>query len=147
VTEQAAEIVPGMADAIEERRLARGLTPGAFAAAAGVTPQGLRRVRSGVRADYQDRLLLGVAKALGWRHDWYRRLQEGADPSDLVVSADVAGSERDDSADEVIAALNRSTLITDDQRDLLLTMYRGAVARTAGQSGGGGVNREQHGLA
>lgn len=66
-----------MADAIEARRLARQLSPGAFARAAGLTTQGLVPVRRGLRRDYHDKVRTGVARALGWPLDWYDRLQAG----------------------------------------------------------------------
>lgn len=73
------DTVPGMAEAINQRRKQLGLTPGQFATAAGLTRQGLGRVQKGVRAGYQDRTLLGVARALRWPADWYDRLLRGED--------------------------------------------------------------------
>lgn len=79
------QIVPGMADAIDARRLERGLRPGEFARAAGVTAQGLLPVRRGYHRSYNEVTLRGVAKALGWRQDWYTQLCDGADPATLAV--------------------------------------------------------------
>ena len=61
--------VPGMAEAIERRRVERGLTVSEFARAAGVTPQGLVPLRKGVRRNYRERLKIGVCAALGWTPD------------------------------------------------------------------------------
>jgi hypothetical protein len=71
--------VPGMADAIEERRVARQLSPGDFARAADLTPQGLVPVRRGQRREYQAKVRHGVARALAWPLDWYDRLLAGED--------------------------------------------------------------------
>lgn len=76
----AATEVPGMAEAIEARRLELGLTPGDLAESAGLTREGLRRVRAGSRRNYNDRTIFGVASALGWERDWYERLQRGEAP-------------------------------------------------------------------
>lgn len=69
--------VPGMAEAIEARRLDRQLSPTAFAKAAGLTTQGLVPVRRGLRRDYHDKVRTGVARALAWPLDWYDRIQAG----------------------------------------------------------------------
>lgn len=71
--------VPGMAEAIEQRRLERQLSPGDFAEAAGLTRQGLVPVRRGKRRDYQAKVRHGVARALAWPADWYDRLLAGED--------------------------------------------------------------------
>jgi predicted transcriptional regulator len=77
------EIVPGMAEAIERRRVELGLSPGDFAKAAGVTTQGLQPLRKGVRKDYQLKLKAGAARALGWTSDSIDRLLAGQDPIEL----------------------------------------------------------------
>ena len=58
-----------MAEAIERRRLERGLTVSDFARAAGVTPQGLAPLRKGIRRNYREKLKIGVCAALGWTAD------------------------------------------------------------------------------
>ncbi len=75
------EIVPGMKDAIERRRLELGLTLGQLEDASGLTRQGLMPVRNGYRRAYQDVTKLGVAKALRWPNDAVDRLMRGEDPS------------------------------------------------------------------
>lgn len=76
-----ADEVPGMATGIERRMAELGLSPGTFAARAGLTPQGLGDVRAGRAKRYQARLRYGVARALQWPHDWYERLVAGTDPA------------------------------------------------------------------
>lgn len=71
------EVVPGMADAIEKRRKDLGMSPGEFAAAAGLTAPGLAPVRKGYRRAYQDKVKLGVARALEWPVDAVDRLLAG----------------------------------------------------------------------
>jgi hypothetical protein len=78
--------VPGMAQAVETRRRERQLTPGEFAAAAGITAQGLAPVRKGQRRAYQDRVRIGVARALAWPEDWYDRLLAGQPVTDAPQS-------------------------------------------------------------
>jgi hypothetical protein len=75
------EVVPGMARAIESRRLELGLTVGDFTALAGLTAPGLMPVRRGYRRQYQDKVKLGVARALEWPVDAVDRLLAGEDPS------------------------------------------------------------------
>jgi hypothetical protein len=77
------EIVPGMAEAIEKRRIELQLSPGDFAAAAGLTRQGAGNVRRGVRRQYQDKVKIGVARALKWRADAIDRLLDGEQPVPL----------------------------------------------------------------
>lgn len=72
--------VPGMAEAIDARRLELGLTIGNFADAAGLTRQGLDPVRQGLRRQYNDRTILGVARALRWPIDWLDQLEAGRTP-------------------------------------------------------------------
>lgn len=81
VEQRNSERVPGMAEAIEGRRLALGLSPGDFAEATGLTAQGLMAVRKGYRRQYQDKLKLGVARALQWPPDAIDRLLSGEDPA------------------------------------------------------------------
>lgn len=76
----ASEINPAMADAVDRRRLQLGMTPGDFATAAGLTRQGLDPVRKGELRKYNDRTILGVARALRWEPDWYERLSSGRSP-------------------------------------------------------------------
>lgn len=70
-----------MRSAVEDRRLALGLTPGEFSDRAGLTPEGLAKVRRGERRRYQEKTTRGVARALHWPMDWYPRLLAGEDPS------------------------------------------------------------------
>jgi transcriptional regulator with XRE-family HTH domain len=74
------DVVPGMAEAIEERRLERGLTLKAFANTAGVTPQGLVPLRKGYRRNYREKLKIGVCTALGWTADSIDLLLNGQPP-------------------------------------------------------------------
>lgn len=75
--------VPGMADAIERRRLELGMTIGDLADAAGITRQGLDPVRRGEHRSYNDRTIMGVARALRWDVDWLDRLIAGRRPREV----------------------------------------------------------------
>lgn len=77
------EEVPGMAQAIEDRRVELELSPGALAEAAGITRAGLVPVRKGYRRQYQDKVKLGVARALRWEPDAIDRLLKGEKPIPL----------------------------------------------------------------
>lgn len=57
------ETVPGMAEAIEDRRQMLHLSPTDFARLAGVSMQGLAPVRAGMRRSYQAKVRNGVARA------------------------------------------------------------------------------------
>jgi hypothetical protein len=72
--------VPGMARRVEARRRALGLTPGDFVKATGLSSQGAKNVRNGLRRDYLDDTIFGVARALRWTTDWYQRLLDDEDP-------------------------------------------------------------------
>lgn len=96
-----------MAEAIERRRRERGLGPGEFARAAGITAQGLRPVRQGIRKAYQDRVLLGVARALAWPDDWYELLLAGQEVSS-AAEPDLSLEERVTAVEEAVIDL-RST--------------------------------------
>lgn len=74
--------MPGMADAVEARRIARGLSTGKLAELVGVSRQALVPVRKGLRRDYNDDTIFGVARALRWPVDWYERLKGGEPPMD-----------------------------------------------------------------
>lgn len=77
------DVVPGMAEAIEKRRLELGIRPGQLAELAHVTPQGLVPVRRGYRRQYQDKVKLGLARALQWESDAVDRLLAGQSPAPL----------------------------------------------------------------
>ena len=74
-------VVPGMAEAIAKRAAECGMTPTKFAQAAGLTGAGLDPVRRGIRKQYAPKTRIGVARALGWPHNWYELLLEGVDAS------------------------------------------------------------------
>lgn len=78
---EADDEVPGMAEAIERRMNELGLTPTTLATASGLTYEGVRPVMLGTRKAYQAKTRQGVARALGWPHDWYQRLLAGEDPT------------------------------------------------------------------
>ncbi|QXC59363.1 hypothetical protein KSP35_13215 [Aquihabitans sp. G128] len=95
--ERNTEVVPGMAEAIEQRRKELGMSPGDFTAATGLTGPGVMPVRKGYRRQYQDRVKLGVARALQWPPDAIDRLMAGEDPDPrppgpaLALDSDVIG--------------------------------------------------------
>ncbi|HXH58430.1 hypothetical protein [Iamia sp.] len=74
-----------MKDAVEQRRTALRLSPGAFAIAAELTRQGVSPVRAGRRRQYEDATIFGVATALRWEPDWYDRLLRGEPPIELTA--------------------------------------------------------------
>ena len=109
--------------------------------ASGVSDYTIRKIVNGEPGNYRDSILAKVSKALWGDAHGITRILEGGEPSAG------AGHEGEDSSDEVVVAILRSQRITDDQRDLLLTMYRGAVARTAGAKGSGSpIHGEHHGF-
>lgn len=71
--------VPGMAEAVQKRAQALGLTPKTFAQHAHLTGPGLAHVRAGTRRKYEAKTIQGVARALRWPLDWYDRLVAGED--------------------------------------------------------------------
>src|SRR4051794_7135236 len=79
----AEQIVPGLKEAIEARMAELGLTPTKFARAAGLTLPGLAPIRRGARRNYQDKLKLGVCRALHWTPDSVDRLLRGEPPEEL----------------------------------------------------------------
>lgn len=84
------QVVPGMADAIERRRLVLGLGKGQLASKAGLSREGLSPILKGYRRSYNDASVIGVARALRWQVDWYDRLQHGDAPEeDTPGGADV----------------------------------------------------------
>jgi hypothetical protein len=82
------EVVPALRDAIESQRKRLGLSPGALAVAANVTPQGLMSLRKGYRKQYQERLTAGVCRALGWTTDSIDRILAGGEPQLVEQPAD-----------------------------------------------------------
>jgi hypothetical protein len=87
-----ADLVPGMAEAVEKRRWDLGLNPSAFAEAAGLTLPGTMPVRKGVRRNYEEKTRRGIARALQWPIDWYERLLAGEDPETFPGLVPVADS-------------------------------------------------------
>ena len=107
--------VPGMAEAVEDRRRELGLTIGKLAEAAGLTRPGLDPVRRGDRKAYEDRTVFGIARALRWRSDWYAWLVDGGDPAELPVEPEQV-TQTDvpvPSDDELVATLRRLTEAVD----------------------------------
>jgi transcriptional regulator with XRE-family HTH domain len=80
------EVVTGMGEAVEARRKELGLTITEFVRRAGLTDAGVMPVRKGYRRNYQDRVKLGVARALDWPNDALDRLMCGEDPAKLEGS-------------------------------------------------------------
>ena len=85
------EVVPGLAEAIEARRIERRLTPGAFAKEAGLSAPGLAPLRKGYRRNYSDKVKLGVCHALAWSSDSIDRLMRGEPPVVTVNLTDQWG--------------------------------------------------------
>lgn len=79
-------VLPGLAAAIERRRLAVGLGKGRLAAAAGLSREGLAPLLKGYRRAYNDSTIIGIARALRWEVDWYERLQQGEAPAEVEAS-------------------------------------------------------------
>jgi hypothetical protein len=78
------ELVTGMGEAVEARRVELGLTITEFVRRTGLTDAGVMPVRKGYRRNYQDRVKLGVARALEWPNDALDRLMAGEDPATLT---------------------------------------------------------------
>ncbi|HEX7276331.1 MAG TPA: hypothetical protein VF244_03070, partial [Acidimicrobiales bacterium] len=143
---QSEEVVPGLAEAIERRRIERGLTPGAFAEAAGVTPQGLVPLRKGYRRRYREKLKIGVCEALGWTADSIDLLLEGR----LPVGATEYGvvlrglndggfatrgeiQRLDEQIRELRGLLGSAIVIDLDQLDIVASPEDGGTLRFAGE--------------
>ena len=82
--------VERMANTIEARRLALGLTVQDLIELTGLTRPGLAPLLRGERRKYQERLTLPVCRALKWTPDSIERLLSGEDPIELepVVQPD-----------------------------------------------------------
>lgn len=115
------EVVPGLGEAIEARRLELGLSPGQFAERADLTAQGLAPIRKGYRRNYQTKLKVGVARALGWPMDAVDRLLAGEDPAGFDTIPDV-------STEGVSERLMRSYEERMDQQDVDLAAIEREVA-------------------
>lgn len=94
------KVIPGMAEAIEARRLDLGLTPGAFAEALGQSTQAARNLRNGLDRDYQDSTRFALARALRWPIDAIERIRSGRLPDAGASWSDVA-----EPMDQRVAAL------------------------------------------
>lgn len=78
------ERVPGLAEAIKERRIQLNiLSVSDLARAANVTLEGLRPLVAGERRKYQDRLKWPVCEALKWTPDSIDRLLRG-EPAEVM---------------------------------------------------------------
>lgn len=77
------ETVPGMAEAIEARRIALHRSPGEMVRRSELTAPGLAPMRKGIRKQYRDSSRLGLAKALDWPYRALDFLLEGGDPAEL----------------------------------------------------------------
>lgn len=76
----AADVVPGMADAIERRWVERYDSFQAFARAAGASVSGLYPARRGERRRYSAKMRAGIARALEWPIDWLDLIERGEEP-------------------------------------------------------------------
>lgn len=101
------EVVPGMAEEVEARRLALGLSPGDFARLAGLTDQGLQPVRSGFRRNYQTKTRVGFARALQLPVDALERLMAG-EKMDTIAVGTPTPRPGPISPDEIQARLDRT---------------------------------------
>lgn len=104
--------------AVRERRLALSLTQKEAAAAAGITEDRWRVLEAGKARNPRPSTLRGVARALGWAPDAFARLEQGADPGELV--------------DEAATALDLARMLVTlgrerEQRDLELEGLRSAL--------------------
>lgn len=97
------EVVPALAEAIERRRKQLGLSPTAFAKAAGVSLPGLAPLRRGERRNYQERLTAPVTAALRWTPDSIERILAGLPPVELTPEPE----DTSDTADALLAMLAR----------------------------------------
>jgi DNA-binding XRE family transcriptional regulator len=112
------EVVPGMAEAIEARRVEMKIGKGELAKAAGVTAQGIAPLRKGYRRRYQERLTRPFCEALGWTPDSIERLMSGLDP--IVTREPPARRDQDIQHIDyraLLDALDRSNHRLDDHFD------------------------------
>jgi hypothetical protein len=123
---QQGEQVPGMAEAVEARRLELNLGLRELEALSELTRQGLQPVRAGVRKQYSDKTRRGIARALRWPPDWYDRLLVGDDPGDAPVVPDrfTEVFRRLDEQDALLDSLAKAVA------DLAELMDRGVEVRT-----------------
>lgn len=94
------EVVPGMAEAVEARRKNLGLSVGQLVSATGLTRPGVDNVRNGLLRDYHEKTILGFARGLHWREDWFDRLRAGDAPVEVKPP-------RDTGEDDALSALRR----------------------------------------
>ena len=100
-----------LAEAIEKRRRALGLTVTGLVTKAGVTAEGLRPLRRGDVRSYQERLTVPVCRALEWSPDSIDRILAGLEPIEVEVNPpDVDLLERIAQMDRDLVAL-RSLLV------------------------------------
>lgn len=104
------EVLPGLAEAIERRRLAVGLGKGHLASAAGLSREGLAPLLKGYRRAYNDSTIIGLARALRWEVDWYERLQHGEPPTEAEGSASEALDERLTRLEDEVREIRRMLL-------------------------------------
>lgn len=105
------EVIPGMAAAIEARRVERFHTVKDFAAAAGVSESVLADVRRGHRKRYAGKVKAGVARALEWPVDALDRLMRGEHPSTFpTVGYDEQGRVRGETPPPLAVEVQLATL-------------------------------------
>lgn len=114
-------------DRIEARITERGfLTYDAFAAACGLTPQGLARLRKGEVRRYQKRLTVPVCDVLGWSHDSIERMMRGEEPIEVSPSPPSSA----EGLDARLAEMDRKIEETRSRlASLLLLVETGAVSQ------------------
>lgn len=108
--------------------------------ASGVSSFTVRKVMRGEPGNYRPANLGRISRALWGDPNRLRAILEG--------SADVPGSEREDSGDEVpvVAAILADPWLNQTQKDMLILGYRTAIAGTAVEGGLSEHDRKLHGL-
>lgn len=104
-----------LADAVEARRKALGLTVSDLQERTGLSGQALLNVRRGDVRRYQERLTVPLTRSLGWTSDSIERLLAGQDP----IEVEPAPAEAD-RVDEVLDAF-RQAVAKSSSRDARLS--------------------------
>jgi hypothetical protein len=114
------EVVPGMADAIQDRMDELHIGPSRLAREAGITNPGLDPVRKGFRRRYKDSTKHGIARALRWPEDAIDRLMAGEDPAGFIATE----------IPTVEAAIEADPALTPEAKGMMVSLYRAAVEQS-----------------
>lgn len=138
------EIIDGMAEALEARRIALNMNVEALCDASGVTRQGLRPLLAGERRAYQERLTMPVCRALQWTPDSIARLMRGeqAAPVSQLGGGDPSTGQHQltvlvDKVDELVGRFDQLQELVERALDTADATSKRRAAQRARQSTGG----------